>query len=158
MAPPVRKRSTSTDPSDKAVATPARKRAASTDPSSDKRPSIQSRRKTTVVEKQPTRLPSRAAIEAAAVAKRRNEAQQTSIAFNAVEKHSIGMKLLLDAKIYLTPSLVRFKVFVVVVFLFFLLTFCSTYSLFDRYQIKPVVTCSSIRSTKFVDWVQQSSI
>ena len=128
MAPHFRNRSTSTDPpSNTAVSTPARKRAASTDPSSDKRPSIQSRRKTTVVENQPTRPPSRAVIEAAAAAKRRNEAPQTSIAFNAVEKHSIGMKLLLDDKIYLTPSLVRFKAFVVVVIVFFLLTFCSTY-------------------------------
>jgi hypothetical protein len=51
--------------------------------------------------------PTPASLAALAIARRRNDATQGSIAFSAREKYPAGCKLLLDESIYPTPSSVR---------------------------------------------------
>jgi hypothetical protein len=85
----------------------ARKRRASVEPPSvAKRPTKDPTPK--AVPKRPSRPPTAAMIEKEAAAKRRNEAPQSAIAFDARDKYPVKMKLLLTEAIYLTPSCVSF--------------------------------------------------
>ena len=85
MGPPLRKRRASVD-----AASLASKRSTREPPSINK-----------ALPKQRTRpLSTAAAVEAAARAKKRNDAPQSNIGFQKKDQYSIGMKLLLDESIY----------------------------------------------------------